>query len=305
MRIAITGASGLVGSALVPFLQRHGHEVLRLVRRTPQGPTEHRWSPDSGIVDASTAGPVDGVIHLAGESVAGGRWTPAMKARIRDSRVGPTHALARSLVGMPARPRVFICASAMGFYGNRGDEVLTEASPRGNGFLADVCEAWEAAAQPAREAGIRVVHPRFGIILDARGGALVKMMLPFRLGLGGRLGPGTQYWSWVGIEDVLGALLFALTRDEISGPINVTAPLAVTNAEFTRTLGVVLRRPTVFPVPGVLLKALVGEMAEAELLSSKRVTPAALQQAGFTFKHPRLEHALRFTLGYAATTPGA
>lgn len=303
MRIAITGASGLVGSALVAFLQAHGHDVLRLVRGTPRHPTEHRWSPDTGIVDTSILGTVEGVIHLAGESVAGGRWTPARKAKIRGSRVGPTQALARSLAGMRARPRVLISASAIGIYGNRGDEMLTEASPRGAGFLADVCDAWEAAAQSAREAGIRVVHSRFGIVLDARGGALGKMMLPFRLGLGGRLGPGTQYWSWVGIEDVIDALLFALTHDEVSGPINVTAPYPVTNAEFTRELGRVLHRPTVVPVPGFLLTALLGELADAELLSSKRVMPAALQQAGFSFKHPQLEDALRFTLRHATPTP--
>ena len=184
----------------------------------------------------------------------------------------------------------------MGIYGNRGDEVLTEASPRGDGFLADVCEAWEAAAEPARDAGIRVVHPRFGIILDARGGALGRMTLPFRLGLGGRLGPGTQYWSWVGIADVLGALLFAAAPDQVRGPINVTAPHSVTNAEFTQILGRVLHRPAVMPVPAVVLRAVIGEMAQAELLSSKRVLPAALQRAGFEFLHPRLEDALRYTL---------
>ncbi|WP_110174503.1 TIGR01777 family oxidoreductase [Luteitalea pratensis] len=300
MRIAITGASGLVGSALVPFLQGTGHDVIRLVRGTPRSPDEHRWSPDSGIVDASTMGPVDAVIHLAGESVAGGRWTPAMKARIRDSRIGPTRALARSLADAPVPPRVLISASAMGIYGDRGDEVLTESSPRGGGFLADVCEAWEAAAEPARAAGIRVVHPRFGIILDARGGALGKMTLPFRLGLGGRLGPGTQHWSWVSIADVLGALLFAAAHDQVRGPINVTAPHSVTNAEFTQSLGRVLHRPAVMPVPAVVLRAVIGEMAQAELLSSKRVLPAALQRADFEFRYPRLEDALRYTLGRRA-----
>jgi uncharacterized protein len=301
MRIAITGASGLVGSALVPFLEDRGHQVIRLVRGTPRGPGEHRWTPASGIVDPSAMGVVAAVVHLAGESVAGGRWTPAMKARIRDSRVGPTRMLAQSIAGAPSPPGVFISASAMGIYGNRGAEVLTEQSPPGRGFLAEVCQAWEAAAGPARDAGIRVVHPRFGIILDRRGGALGKMKLPFSLGLGGRLGPGTQYWSWISMADVLAALLFTLQRDDLCGPINVTAPHPVSNAEFTRTLGRVLGRPTILPVPGFALRALVGEMADAELLSSKRVVPAALQQAGFVFGQPTLENALRETLQTATT----
>jgi uncharacterized protein (TIGR01777 family) len=303
MRIAITGATGLVGTALAPFLQGGGHEVIRLVRGAPRGPGEHRWSPEAGLTDPAALGPLDAVIHLAGENVAGARWTPAVKARIRDSRIGPTTALARSLAAMPVKPRVFISASAIGYYGNRGGEPLTERSAPGQGFLPETCQAWEAAADPARAAGIRVVHPRFGIILDARGGALGKMRLPFSLGLGGPLGAGTQYFSWVGMEDVLGALLFALTHDEVAGPINVTAPNPVTNAEFTRTLGRVLRRPAVIPVPAFALTALFGEMADAELLGSKRVLPAALQQAGFPFLHPHLEDALRFTLGRVEATP--
>lgn len=297
MRIAITGATGLVGSALVPFLQGGGHDVIRLVRGTPRAGGEHQWSPERGLLDAAALGPLDAVIHLAGENVAGARWTPAVKARIRDSRVGPTSALARSLAALPTPPRVLISASAIGYYGARGDEPLTETSAPGQGFLPEVCQAWEAATQPAEDAGIRVVHPRFGIILDARGGALGKMTLPFRLGLGGPLGSGRQYYSWVGMEDVLGALLFALTHDAVRGPMNVTAPTPVTNAEFTRTLGRVLRRPAVLPVPAFGLSLLFGEMAEAELLSSKRVLPAVLQQHGFTFLLPTLEQALRHTLG--------
>jgi uncharacterized protein (TIGR01777 family) len=301
MRIAITGASGLVGTALVPFLHDAGHEVVRLVRGTPRTPGEHRWSPDSGIVDADTLGPLDGVIHLAGENIAGGRWTAARKARIRDSRVGPTEALARSLATAPVKPAVLVSTSAIGIYGDRGHEVLTEQSASGQGFLPEVCQAWEAAADPARAAGIRVVHPRFGIILDSHGGALGKMKLPFRLGIGGRLGRGTQYYSWVGMEDVLGSLLFALTHTEVHGAVNVTSPNPVTNAEFTRTLARVLRRPALIPVPAIALKALFGELAEAELLSSKRVLPAALERAGFTFLQPRLEDALRFTLNRVHT----
>lgn len=305
MRIAITGASGLVGTALVPFLQGKGHDVIRLVRGAPQGPGQHRWSPEAGIVATDELGPLDAVIHLAGESVAGARWSPAVKARIRDSRVGPTTALARSLAGAARPPRVLVSASAIGYYGDRGTAALTEQSGRGHGFLAETCQAWEAAADPARAAGIRVVHPRFGIILDARGGALGRMRLPFSLGLGGPLGSGAQYYSWVGMEDVLGALLLAVTRDEMVGPVNVTSPHAVTNAEFTRTLGRLLHRPAFMPVPAFALKILFGELAEAELLSSKRVVPAALQQAGFAFRHPFLEDALRFALGRAGNAPVA
>ncbi len=295
MRIAITGASGLVGTALVPFLQRQGHDVIRLVRRLPRD-GEHQWTAEHGIVDIAALEALDAVVHLAGESVAGARWSPAVKARIRDSRVGPTRALAESLANAPVRPRVFISASAIGYYGDRGAEPLTEQSGPGRGFLPDVCQAWEAAAAPAAEAGVRVVHPRFGIILDGRGGALGKMRLPFSLGLGGPLGPGTQYYSCVSMDDVLGALLFALTRDDVAGAINVTSPEPVTNAEFTRTLGRVLRRPAIIPVPAFALTTLFGEMARAELLSSKRVIPAALQSAGFVFALPRLEDALRRAL---------
>ena len=303
MRIALTGSTGLVGTALVPFLREAGHDVIRLVRRVPRSGDEHRWDPETGLPDASVFGRLDAVVHLAGEGVASARWTPAVKARIRDSRVGPTSALARSLAGAAARPCVFVSASAVGYYGDRGVEDLTEDSPPGNGFLSETCQAWEAAADPAREAGIRVVHPRFGIILDGRGGALGKMRLPFLLGLGGRLGSGTQFYSWVGMTDVLRALLIALTRDDVKGPINVTAPAPVTNTEFTRTLAHVLRRPAAIPMPAAVLEALVGEMARAELLSSKRVLPRALQQAGFTFSHPTLDEALRAALG--RTVPAA
>lgn len=305
MRIAITGSSGLVGNALVPFLQGNGHEVLRLVRGTPRAPGEHQWRPDAGIADIDALGPLDAVIHLAGENVAGGRWTAAMKARIRSSRVGPTAALARSLAAASVRPQVLISASAIGYYGDRGADVLTEQSGPGEGFLPETCQAWEADADAARAAGIRVVHPRFGIILDARGGALGKMRLPFSLGLGGPIGSGTQYYSWVGMEDVLGALLFAVTHEALRGAVNVTSPNPVTNAEFTRTLGRVLRRPAVIPVPAFALRAAFGELADAELLSSKRVVPAALEQAGFSFRHPHLEDALRRALAERRSARGA
>lgn len=297
LRMAITGASGLIGSALVPFLTTGGHEVVRLVRRPPHGADEHEWSPEYGLVSPETLGRVDAVIHLAGEGVAGARWTPAVKARIRDSRIGPTSRLAESLARLPQPPATLISASAIGVYGDRGDEILTEASARGAGFLADVGQAWEDATGAAAEAGIRVVTPRIGVVIDARGGALAKMLPAFRAGVGGRLGHGRQYFSWVSLEDVLGAMLFMLQRSDLRGPVNLTAPNPPTNAGFTATLGRVLRRPTLIRVPAVALSALFGELARAELLGSRRVVPVALEQAGFRFLQPTLDEALRHTLG--------
>jgi len=297
LRVAITGASGLIGAALVPFLTTGGHEVVRLVRRPPHGPGEHEWSPERGLVSPETLGHVDAVIHLAGEGVASARWTPAVKARVRDSRIGPTSRLAESLARLPHPPATLISASAIGVYGDRGDETLTEASTPGTGFLADVGQAWEAATGPAAEVGIRVVTPRLGVVIDARGGALAKMLPAFRAGVGGRLGHGRQYFSWVSLEDVLGAVLFMLQRSDMRGPVNLTAPSPPTNAEFTAALGRVLRRPTLLGVPAVALSALFGELARAELLASRRVVPVALQQSGFRFLHPTLDAALRHTLG--------
>ena len=301
MRIAITGTSGLVGTALVPFLKAHGHDVVRLVRGVPRDRSEHQWSPEQGV-DA-TLGPVDAVIHLAGENIAGARWSSSHKAKIRASRVGPTAALARSLATAEGKPRVFVSTSAVGYYGNRGDELLTELSGPGQGFLPEVCQAWENAAAPASAAGIRVVHPRFGIILDSHGGALARMRLPFSLGLGGPLGSGTQYYSWVAMDDVVRALLFVLTHPAVIGPVNVTAPEPVTNAAFTRALGRALHRPAIIPVPAFALTTLFGELAEAELLGSKRVLPAALQRAGFNFLYPHIESAFRHVLGRGPKPP--
>ncbi|HTV01192.1 MAG TPA: TIGR01777 family oxidoreductase [Luteitalea sp.] len=301
MRIAITGASGLVGSALAPHLESRGHEVIRLQRagRPGRGGKDagaHTWSPERGLEHPERLGTIDALVHLAGESVAGARWSPTVKARIRDSRVGPTRALAQSLATLAQLPHVMVSASAIGYYGDRGNEPLTEQSPPGNGFLADVCRDWERATEPASAAGVRVATTRFGIILDAHGGALGKMRLPFSLGLGGRLGSGEQIYSWVAIADVVGALTHAVERDALRGPVNVTAPHPVSNAEFTRTLGRVLHRPAVIPVPAFALRAAVGELADAELLSSKRVLPAALEAADYQFAHPQLEGALRATL---------
>ena len=298
MRIAITGAGGLVGAALVPLLTTGGDAALRLVRREPAADDEAHWDPSGA--SAGGRNPLDGVdavVHLAGESIAEGRWNDAKKARIRDSRVKGTDTVARLAAAAERPPRVLVCASAIGVYGNRGDEELTEASAAGDDFLAGVCRDWEAAAEPARAAGIRVVHLRFGVILSTKGGALAKMLPPFRLGGGGVLGSGRQWMSWVSLEDAIGAVRHALDDESASGPVNVVAPVPVTNREFTKTLGRVLGRPTVVPMPAFAARLMFGEMADALLLASQRVQPERLAAAGFEFRHPDLESALRHTLG--------
>jgi uncharacterized protein (TIGR01777 family) len=297
MKVAVTGASGLIGSALVPFLKMGGHDVRRLVRRAPRAEGEVRWDPSRAEIDASGLEGVQAVVHLSGENLAGGRWTEARKARIRDSRVGSTQLLARTLAALRERPGVMVSMSAIGYYGSQGDAWLDESSPAADDFLARLCVDWEAAAAPAGEAGIRVVHPRLGVVLSPAGGALGKMLLPFRAGLGGVVGPGTQYMSWVARDDVLGALQHALVKDGFSGAFNLVAPEPATNREFTKTLGRVLGRPTLFPVPAFGLRAALGEMAEATLLSSTRVRPRALDEAGYDFRFPSLEGALRHVLG--------
>lgn len=297
MRIAITGSSGLIGSHLVPFLTTAGHEVVRLVRGPARDADAVCWDPRSGALDTQALGDVEAIIHLAGAGIADRRWTEAYKREIRDSRVEATAALARTLASLPRPPSALICASAIGIYGSRGDEILTEASPPGTGFLAEVGVAWERAADAARQAGIRVVHLRIGIVLSPRGGALAKMLPPFLAGLGGRLGSGTQYMSWVSIDDVVGACYHALRTPTLSGPVNVTAPHPVTNADFTATLARVLRRPAMLPVPAVGLRLLFGEMGEALLLQGQRVLPRALLDSGYAFRYPDLEPALRHLLG--------
>jgi uncharacterized protein (TIGR01777 family) len=301
MHIAISGASGLIGTALTAFLTTGGHTVSKLVRREARGPREIRWDPDAGTVDTAALEGVDAVIHLAGENVGGGRWTEARKTAILESRVRGTRALAEAIGRLEKKPAVFISASATGIYGDAhvGPDAPTaaESSPLGSGFLADVCRAWEAAADPARAAGIRVVHPRIGIVLDPRGGALEKLLTPFRMGAGGRVGSGRQWMSWIALEDVLGALHHIVLHPELRGPVNVVAPHPVTNADFTRTLGHVLGRPTIAPVPALAVRALFGEMGDALLLASQRVYPRRLLESGFEFAFPDLEGALRHTLG--------
>jgi hypothetical protein len=296
MNIMVTGASGLVGAALVPFLTTGGHRVTRAVRSQPTS-NEIYWDPDTAVIDSAKLEGLDAVVHLAGENIAEGSWTAEKKARIRDSRVKGTRLVSKALAGLNQKPRVLVCASAIGFYGDRGAEILTEQSPAGSGFLADVCQEWEAATEPAAQAGIRVVNMRIGIVLTPRGGALQKMLLPFKFGVGGVMGDGRQYWSWVSIDDVIGAIYHAITNDALSGPVNAVAPRAATNAEFTKTLGRVLSRPTLFPMPAFLARLALGEMADALLLASTRVEPARLLNSGYSFRHADLEGALRFLLG--------
>src|SRR4051812_23550595 len=293
LHLAVTGASGLIGSALVLRLTSLGHRVSPLVRHQA-GPGEIFWDPAGGALDRVSLDGVDAVIHLAGENV-GARWTAARKVRIRSSRVAGTRLLAETLAGLQRPPKVLISASAVGIYGNRGDEVLTEQSPPGNrdrDFLVSVTEEWERAADPARAEGIRVVHPRLGIVLSPAGGALRRLLFPFRLGLGGRLGSGTQWMSWVSIDDVVEALRYLLANDSLDGPVNVTAPEPLTNAEFSRILARVLSRLAVFPVPAAALRLVLGEMAGGTVLSSARVLPGRLLQSGFSFARPDLEIAL-------------
>ena len=302
MKVAVTGATGLIGSALVPFLRSGGHEAAPL-RRAPagRGGDGPSWDPDTGALSAGALDGLDAVVHLAGENVAGGRWTAARKARIRDSRVDGTRRLAEALAALPEPPRTLVAASAIGFYGDRGDEALDEASAPGEGFLPAVCQAWEEAAAPAREAGIRVVHLRIGVVLTPAGGALGQMLLPFRMGVGGVIGSGRQHMSWVALDDVLGGILHVLRTDGLTGAVNMVAPNPATNAEFTKTLGRVLRRPTILPLPGFAARLAFGEMADALLLASARVDPARLRQGGFAFGYPGLEDALRHVLGRTAS----
>jgi uncharacterized protein (TIGR01777 family) len=296
-KIAVTGASGLVGTEVVRVLRSRGYEVLRLVRRAPSASDEVQWDPARDSIDLEGLAGVNGAVHLAGDNVASGRWTEAKKASIRDSRVKGTELLAGALARVSPRPDALVSASAIGYYGNTGADAVDENSPPGEGFLASVCVAWEAAAEAARQAGIRVVHARIGIVLDAEDGALAKMKLPFLLGVGGRIGDGNQYMSWITLHDVARALVFALERSELEGPVNLVAPNPVTNAEFTRTLGHVLRRPTVLPVPKFALRLGAGaEMADEMLIGGARVIPAVLEKHGFEWQSSNLEPALRSVL---------
>jgi uncharacterized protein len=308
-RVLISGASGLIGSALVPPLESQGYAVTRLVRRKPGNDREAQWNPWGPIPPNLVSG-FDAVIHLSGENIAG-RWTEQKKCRIRESRIFTADFLAQALAKAAQRPSTFICASAIGYYGNRGDEILTEGSPSGNGFFPDVCRAWELATEPASDAGIRVINLRTGLVLSREGGALKQMLLPFRLGLGGRVGAGHQWWSWIHIEDLVRAVHHILNEGknvegrapilsgaegsspvQLKGPVNMTAPNPVTNAEFTNVLAEVLKRPARLPVPAFALRLVLGEVADEALLASARVVPKKLSQSGFHFRFSELNGAL-------------
>jgi uncharacterized protein (TIGR01777 family) len=295
MNVLVTGATGLVGQRLLPHLQQLGFHARR-VTRNPQGPDDVEWRPDEQLIDAAAFAAADAVVHLAGESIAEGRWSDAKKTRIRESRVTSTSLLADTLSRLERRPRVLVSASAVGYYGDRGETRLTEESKSGEGFLPEVCRQWEDATQPAAEAGIRIVLLRIGVVLSKDGGALKKMLLPFKLGAGGRVGDGRQYWSWIALADLVRLIGHALRHDSLTGPVNAVAPNPVTNREFTKTLGKVLGRPTILPMPGFMAKLMLGQMAQDLLLASARVIPERLTQAGFAFEYPELEPALRYEL---------
>jgi len=297
MITAITGSTGLVGTSLSAALEARGDQVRRLVRREVRDPQrEIRWDPGAGQIDAAALEGIEAVVHLAGEGIADHRWTDEFKRKILDSRQLGTQTLCDALAGLQNKPRVVVSASAIGYYGDRGEESVDESSPPGQGFLAHVCKAWEAATQPARDAGIRVVNLRIGVVLSRDGGALAKMLTPFKLGAGGVIGSGRQVMSWIALDDLMGAILFALSNSSLAGPVNAVSPQPVTNREFTKTLGRVLGRPTIFPMPAFAAKLAFGEMADEMLLGGVRVEPRALAAAGFEFQYPQLEPALRHVL---------
>ena len=301
MKVIVTGSTGLVGQALIRSLMSEGHSVTRLVRggaqtfRAPNSVAVN-WDPERGQLDAGELEGHDAAVHLAGEPVAEGRWTDEKKRRILESRVKSTRLLAETLAGLKDKPKVLVSASATGFYGNRGAEVLVEKSASGEDFLSEVCREWEKAALPASRAGIRVVHTRIGIVLSGEGGALGKMLTPFKLGVGGKVGSGEQYMSWITLDDLIGVIKHAIENEQVRGPVNAVAPNPVTNAEFTKALGHVLGRPTVFAMPAFAARLAFGEMADAVLLAGARVEPARLKESGYEFKHTEIEEALRHVL---------
>lgn len=290
LNILVSGASGPIGSALVSALTTAGHRVSRLVRRPPAGPGEVQWNPMQAVPPEKVSG-YDAVVHLSGESIAS-HWDQKKRQAIRDSRIISTRHVAQALAQCAAKPRVLITASAIGYYGNRGQEMLTENSTPGYNFLGMVCREWEKATEPAKEAGIRTVQLRIGIMLSLAGGALKQMVKPFRFGLGGIIGNGKQYWSWVAIEDVVGAMQHALTHEGLSGPVNVVSPNPVTNIEFTRAIAQVVRRPALFPLPPFAVRLFFGQMGEELMLASARVLPTKLEASGYKFRYPELKPAL-------------
>jgi len=295
MKITVTGSSGLIGSALLARLRADRHDVVRLVRSPTDDADSVRWDPGRGSIESDAFEDADCVVHLGGASIAT-RWTVQNKRRIMESRVNGTRFLSRALAEAKSPPRTLIMASAIGYYGDRADEMLDEASDRGDGFLSDVVEAWEEAAQPARDAGIRVVKMRFGIVLSRAGGALRKMLPPFLVGAGGPIGSGNQYMSWITLDDAVSSILFAIEQDALEGPVNIVTPSPVTNREFSKALGKALHRPSLLPLPAAVVRLLMGEMGDELLLASTRVMPGKLTAAGFDFEYPHLEEGLKHVL---------
>jgi uncharacterized protein (TIGR01777 family) len=296
MKIAIAGASGLVGSALIPVVEKDGATVVRLVRSAPKT-GEIEWHPNQDSIEPAKLDGFDVIINLAGENIAAGRWTDDQKRKIRDSRVNGTHLMSEAIAKLEQKPRAFICASATGIYGDRDDEVLDEQSESGSGFLAGVCREWEMATEPASKAGVRVVNLRFGPVMSREGGMLAKLLTPFKMGLGGKVGSGRQYISWVAIDDAVNAMKLAIDDQSIRGPLNIVSPHPVTNEEFTKALGHVLNRPTALAIPAFAARLTFGEMADEMLLTSQRVMPKRLTAAGYQFRYPEVEGALRRYVG--------
>lgn len=298
MNVLITGSSGLIGLALISALKAKGHSVVRLVRRAVNGDEGLAgWDPETGKLDPGVFEGVDAVVNLAGENIGAARWTPERKKRMRESRVRGTRLLSETLLHLDHPPEVLVSASAVGYYGSRGAEVIFEEAAPGSGFLPEVCTAWEAATEPARQHGIRVVNLRIGMVLSGKGGALQPMVSVFKMGGGGKLGDGRQFMSWIAIDDLTGAILYVMGNKSLRGPVNAVAPNPVSNTEFTKTLGRVLGRPTIFSMPAFAVRLMFGEMADALLLASARVEPDRLLASGFRFQHPELEGALRRVLG--------
>ncbi|MBW2219047.1 MAG: TIGR01777 family oxidoreductase, partial [Deltaproteobacteria bacterium] len=298
MTILISGASGLIGSAIIPFLTTGGHRVIRLVRKPPDNSgDEIFWDPVSGTLSLDNVGKIDAVLHLAGENLDNGRWTKARKKKIIESRVKGTELVSKAIAAIEDPPEVMLCASAIGFYGNRGDKVLSEKDGPGDDFISSVCNNWEKATSPALEKGIRTVLLRIGVVLTPEGGALQRLLLPFNLCLGGRVGSGRQYMSWIDMEDVIGAIYHSLTNMDIAGPVNVVSPNTVTNLQFTKSLGRILSRPTPFPLPPFVIKLGFGQMGKEILLSSTRVKPEVLIEAGYCFRNHDLDTSFRQMLG--------
>ncbi|HAA52676.1 MAG TPA: TIGR01777 family protein [Planctomycetaceae bacterium] len=300
-QILISGASGMVGQALCASLESDGHQVIRLVRNPSQLSETGTvlWSPVDQAIDGDTLkshGRLDAVVHLAGEGIAAARWSTTQKARIRDSRIVGTRLLANTIAGLPEPPGTLVSASAIGFYGDRGDDWVEESDQPGDMFLSDLCRDWESETDPARQAGIRVVNHRIGVVLSNTGGALQKMLLPFKLGFGGRVGSGKQFWSWITLDDLVASIRHVIDTESIAGPVNAVTPTPATNLQFTRTLGKVLVRPTLFPLPAFIARVMLGEMADELLLASARVRPGVLEQTGFAWSHPELDGALRHAL---------